>query len=180
MAALNAVQSEMAENHDKNWVIIQEQLAIYEQNFHISRDCDQFLFANQQPNFDFYTVSFLLSMILASVKSYRPALFTFRMNILTSIPVLLKRHLPMSLVPVELLLAIIDSVRLRLSKVGDRLIQAIPASDFLSYYGSRLLADTITVSEGLLFTLNIPLASQRTAFTLLEAKLIPILFRDDP
>ena len=70
----------MAATQDKNWVIIQEQLAINEQNFHILRDCYQLLFANQQLNFNFDTVSTLLSMIHASVKSYRPALFVFRMN----------------------------------------------------------------------------------------------------
>ena len=98
LAALNAIQSEMASTQYKNWVIIQEQLAINEQNFHILRDCDQLLFANQQPDFNSDTVSSLLSTIHASVKSYRSALFAFRMNILISIPVLLKGQLPMSLI----------------------------------------------------------------------------------
>ena len=57
---------------------------------------------------------------------------------------------------------------------------AISASDLLSYYDSRLLADAIRVSEGLLLTLNIPLASQQTVFTLFEAKLIPMPFPVDP
>ena len=103
----------MAATQDKNWVIIQEQLAVYEQNFHILRDCDQRLFANQQLNFIFDTISSLLSMIHASVKSYRSALFVFRMSILNSIPVLLKGHLPMSLIPMESVLVIMDSVSLR-------------------------------------------------------------------
>ena len=119
-------------------------------------------------------------MIHASVKNYRSALSAFRMNILNSIPVLLKGHLPMSLIPMESLLAIMDSVSLRQSKAEDRLTLAIPASDLLSYYDSRLLADAITVSEGLLLKFNIPLASQQTAFTLFEAKLLPMLFPDDP
>ena len=178
LAALNAIQSEMAATQDKSWVIIQEQLAVYEQNFHILRVCDQLLFANRQLNFNFDTVSSLLSVIHASVKSYRSALFAFRMNILNSIPVLLKGHLPMSLIPMESLLAIMGSVSLRQSKAEDRLTLAIPASDLLSYYDSRLLADAITVS-GLLLTLNIPLASQQTVFTLFEAKLIPMPFPDD-
>ena len=116
LVALNAIQSEMAATQDKNWVIIQEQLAVYEQNFHILRDGGQLLFANQQLNFNFDTISSLLSMIHASVKSYRSALFAFRMNILNSIHVLLKEHLPMSLIPMESLLAIMDSVSLRQSK----------------------------------------------------------------
>ena len=179
LAAHNAIQSEMAATQDKNWVIIQEQLAVYEQNFHILRDCDQLLFANQQLNFNFDTVSSLLSMIHASVKSYRSALLAFRMNILYSIPVLLKGHFPMSLIPIESLLVIMDSVSLRQSKAEDRLTLAIPASDLLSYYDSRLLADAITVSEGLLLTHNIPLASQQTLFTLFGAKLLPMPFPDD-
>ena len=70
----------MAATQDKNWVIIQEQLAFNEKIFHILRDCYQLLFANQQLNFNIDTVSSLLSMIHGSVKSYRPALFVFRMN----------------------------------------------------------------------------------------------------
>ena len=103
----------------------------------ILRDWDQLLFANQQLIFNFDTVSSLLSMIHSSVKSYRSALFAFCMNISNSIPVLLKGHLPMSLIPMESLLAIMDCVSLRHSKAGDRLTLAIPASDLLSYYDSR-------------------------------------------
>ena len=71
-------------------------------------------------------------MIRAGVKIYRSALFAFLMNILNSIPVLLKGHLPMSLIPMESLLAFMDSVSLRHSKAEDRLTPAIPASDLLS------------------------------------------------
>ena len=120
-------------------------------------------------------------MIHASVKSYHSALFAFRLNDFYSIPVLLKGHLPMSLFPTESLLANMDSVILRQSKAEDRLTLAIPASDlYTGDYDSRLLADTITVSEGLLLTLNIPPASQQTVFTLFEAKLLPMPFPDDP
>ena len=169
----------MAATQDKNWVIIREQLAVYEQNFLTLRDCDQLLFAHQQSNFNFDTVSSLLSMIHASVKSYRSGLFAFRMIILNSIPVLLKGHLPMSLIPIESLITIVDSVSLRQLKAEDRLTLAIPTGDLLSYYDSRLPADAFTQSEGFLLTLNIPLASQQTVFTLFEAKLNPMHFPDD-
>ena len=60
-------------------------------------------------------------MIHASVKSYRSALFVFRMNILNSIiPNLLEGHLPMSLIQMESLLAIMDSVSIRQSKTHVR------------------------------------------------------------
>ena len=104
-------------------------------------------------------------MIIASVKGCRSDLSALRMNI--------------SLVPMESLLAIIDSVSFRQSKTENHLTLAIPASDLLSSYDSRLLADAIAVSEGLLLTPDIPLASQQTVFTLFEAKLIPMSFPDD-
>ena len=57
-AVLNAIQSEMTATQDKTWVIIQEQLGIYEQNFHILRDCDKLLFAKQQLGLSFDTLFF--------------------------------------------------------------------------------------------------------------------------
>ena len=99
VAALNAIQSEMAATQDKNRVINQEQLASCDQSFNFLIDCDQLFFANQHFNFNFGTVFFRLSMIHVSVKSYRSNLFAFLLNGLTSFPVLLKGHLPMSLIP---------------------------------------------------------------------------------
>ena len=102
------------------------------------------------------------------------------MNVLNSITVPLRGHLPMSLVPLDLLLVILESVVRDRANAGDRLSLAIPMFDLLSYYDSRLLADAVTVSEGLLLTLNLPLASRQTVVSLFEAKLIPMPFPDDP
>ena len=114
------------------------------------------------------------------MKRYHSVLFAFRMNNLNSIPVLLKGHLPMSLIPMESLPAFMDNVSLRQSKAEDCLTLAIPVSDLLSYYDSRLLVDAITVSERLLLILSKPLASQQTVLTLFEAKLLPMHVPDDP
>ena len=76
----------------------------------------------------------------------------------------------MSPIPIESLLAIMDSVSLRQSKIEDRLTLAIPASDLLFHKDSRLLASAIMVSERLLLTLNLPIASQQSVFTLFQAK----------
>ena len=121
-------------------------------------------------------------MIHAGVKSYRSALFAFCMNILYSIPVLLKGLLRMSRIPKESLLAIMDSVSLWQSKAEYCLTLAIPLSDLLSYYDSRLLADTITVSEvseGLIVSLKIAPASQQTVFTFFGTQFILMPFPDE-
>ena len=155
---LKQINLKWPQPQDKKWVIIQEYLVLYEHNFHVLRFGDQLLFANQEPNFNFETVSSLLSKIHASVKSYRFALFAFRINIVISIPVWPSGHFSMSLTPMETLLAIMHSVSLRESKAEDGLTLAIPANDLLSYYNFSLLADAFAVSKGLLLTFKISLA----------------------
>ena len=180
LAALHDIQRELVDTQNKNWALIQQQFDVFGYYFHVLRGCNQLLFSNQQLNFDFDTLSSLFAMIHARIKSYRAALFAFRMNILNSIPVILRGHLPMSLVPTESLLAILRSFAMKQTTAEDRLSLAIPMSDLLSYFDSKLLADAITVKEGLLMTLNIPLASKQTVFTVYEAKLIPIPYPGDP
>ena len=108
LAAINDIQVDMIATQNKNWALIEQQFAVFEINFHVLRDNDQMLFSNQQLNFNFDTLSSLLSLIHASVKSLRAALFAFRINVLNSLPVLLRGQLPMSLVPLDLLLMILE------------------------------------------------------------------------
>ena len=72
--------------------------------------------------------------------------------------------LPMSLVPKESLLAILDFVGDEIVLSGSGLSLAIPATlDLLSYYDATLLKD-VTVPKRLILTLSIPLASRQTVF----------------
>ena len=110
----------MIATQNKNWEIIEEQFEIFRSNLHILQDCNQMLFSNQQLNFNYDTVASMLSIIYSDVKSYRSALYSFRLNVINSIPSLLKKHLPMSLVPRESLLAILESVAREQSTAKDR------------------------------------------------------------
>ena len=171
---IRETQNQMIETQNKNWAIIEEQFKVFEGNFHILRDCTQMLFSNQQLNFNFDTAASLLSMLYADVKSYRTALYTYRMNVLNAIPTLLQQHLPMSLVPKESLLAILKSVAADQSLSGSRLSLAIPPTDLLSYYDAKLLRDVVTLDEGLVLTLAIPLASRQTVFSTYPAQIVPM------
>ena len=163
----------MTETQNKNWSIIEEQFNVFEGNFHVLRDCTQMLFSNQQLNFNFDTAASLLSVLYADVKSYRTALYTDRMNVLNAIPTLLQQHLPMSLVPKESLLAILKSVAADQSLGGSRLPLAIPPTD-LSHYDAKFLRDVVTLDEGLVLTLAIPLASRQNVFSTYQAQIVPM------
>ena len=108
LAEIREIQRQMSETQNKNWAVVEEQFDILEYNIHILRDCDQMLYSNQQINFNFDSAAALLTLLYSDVKSYRAALYSYRLNLLNSIPTLLQKHLPMSLVPRESLMAILD------------------------------------------------------------------------
>ena len=140
---ITKIQMELAENQNKNW---KEQFEIFERNILILSNCEQLLFSNQQLNFNFDTVASLLSVIYADIKSYRWALYAYKVNILNSIPILLGKRLPMSLVPKDSLNAILHSVHDSHKHARDRLslaIPMIPMADLLSYYDAQLLTGVI-------------------------------------
>ena len=174
LSEIRAIQQQTIENQNRHWKILEEQFATIQGNFHILRDCTQTLFSNQQINFNFDTAASLLNVVYADITSYKAALYAFKTNVLNSIPTLLDQRLPMSLVPRESLLAIIDAVYKSQKEENHRLTLAIPPSDIHSYYDAKLLRDVTTIEEGLLLNLAIPYASSQTAFQIYRAHVIPM------
>ena len=174
LSEIRAIQQQTIENQNRNWKIIEEQFATIQGNFHILRDCTQTLFSNQQINFNFDTAASLLNVVYADIASYKTALYAFKTNVLNSIPTLLVQRLPMSLVPRESLLAVIDAVYKSPKEEHHRLTLAIPPSDIHSYYDAKLLRDITTIEEEPLLNLAIPYASSQTAFQMYRAHVIPL------
>ena len=169
----------MQDNQNKNWKVVQDQFDIFEKYFHFLLDYTQMLFSNQQLNFNFDTVASLLSILYADIKSYRSALYVYSINLLNSIPILLDKRLPMSLVSRESLLALLDSVHDSQKHSTDRFSLAIPMKDLVLYYDAKLVYEIATVEQGLLLTLaKIPLASRQTSFYVYSARVIPMPQQD--
>ena len=147
LSEIRAIQQHTIENQNRNWKILEEQFATIQKYFHILRDCTQTLFSNQQINFNFDTAASLLNVVYADITSYKTALYAFKTNVLNSIPTLLDKRLPMSLVPRESLLAVIDAVCKSQKEENHRLTLAIPPSDIHSYYDAKLLRDVTTIEE---------------------------------
>ena len=174
LQAIRELQQQMAEIQNDNWRVITQQMASFRDDIHVMRNCDQFLFTRQQINFNFDTIASLLSLFYSNVKSYRAALFAYRLNLLNSIPALLNQYIPMSLLDRASLDEVISVVQSLQNKALDRLTLAIPPHEALSYYEARLLQDVVALPEGLLLTMSIPLASRQTVMTLYEAIPIPM------
>ena len=169
----------MADIQNANWQTITAQFEAFRDDIHRMRNCDQLLFTSQQINFNFDTVASLLSLFYSNVKSYRAALFAYRLNLLISLPALLNKFVPMSLLDrpsLEKVLTIVQNIQ---NKARDRLTLAIPFQETLSYYESQVLQDIVALPEGLLITMSIPLASRQTVLTTYEAIPLPMPQHDD-
>ena len=174
VSKLHQIQQELAETQDNNWKIIENQFAVFQNNIHLLRDCTQLLFSRQQMNFNYDTMTALLTMTHTNIKAYRSALYAYQLNIMNAIPTILGQFLPMSLVPRQSLLKVLEEVIIEQGQADDRLTLAIPPKEILAYYEAKLLIDVITLEEGLLMTLSIPLASKQTSLTVYRATPIPM------
>ena len=172
--ALKSVQQEMLEVQNRNWKLIAEHFEVFQHNIHVLRDCDQLLFTRQQINFNYDTISSLLALTFANIKSYRGALYTYKINMMNSIQPILNQYLPMSLVPRAALTAILDDVASEQWRKSDRLSLAIPMDEIIAYYESQLLRDVLVVEQGLIMRIAIPLATKDSAFTVFRAIAVPM------
>ena len=113
------------------------------------------------------------------MKSYHAAQFAHRLNLLNSLPALLNKFVPVSLLDrlsLEEVLTIVQNIQI---KARDRVTLAIPFQETLSYYETQLLQDIVALSEGLLITMSIPLASRQTILTTYEAMPLPVPQHED-
>ena len=178
LAEIHEIQEEMYRTQNENWKKVTEQFAVVQQNFNILQSCMQLQFSSQQLNFNFDTAASVLLTLYADIKSYRAALYAFRLNVINSIPTLLDKRLPMSLVPKKSLIKVLNAVHDSQKYSSERLTLAIPMTDLLSYYDAKLVSEVSSIPEGLLMTLSIPLASGTTVFSVLKAHVIPMPQQD--
>ena len=80
----------------------------------------------------------------------------------------------MLLVPRDSLIKVLEEVSKTQSHARDRLSLAILMEETLSYYEAQLPTDVVTVKEGLLKKIAVPLASRQTSFTVFHAIPVPI------
>ena len=92
-----------------------------------------------------------------------------KINLNNSVPIVLNRRIPISLVPRESLIAILESIHRSQRIAEDRLTLAIPMTDLLSYYDAQLVREVATLDTGILLTLAIPMSSRQTAFNMYKA-----------
>ena len=69
IAEIAKIQKVMQENQNKNWQVVQQQFEIFQNNFHVLRNCTQMMFPNQQLKFHFDTAASLLNICMQTLKA---------------------------------------------------------------------------------------------------------------
>ena len=82
LAKVYKVQNEMQENQNRNWKLVEEQFAIVDYNLNGIATCMEMQATQQQPKVNFETAASLLLTLYADIKSYRAALYSFRITFL--------------------------------------------------------------------------------------------------
>ena len=173
---IKRAQDQIIQTQNENWEMAEKQFAVLRQNTHHMRNCVQFLFVREQTNHHALMLSNLFQVIFTNIKSYRAALYAFRVNLLNSLTPLKNSFLPMSLIAREQLYKVLQIVQLMESGKQDRLTLAIPSQDMLSYSETKLITYVRATDAGLLLTLAIPMASSTTAMNVIKA--IPMQMPD--
>ena len=119
-------------------------------------------------------MSSLLALTFANIKSYRGALYPYKINMMNSVQPILNNYLTMSLVHTQALLAILDDVAAEQWRKLDRLSLAIPMDEIIAYYESQLFRDVLLVEQGFIMGIAFPLATKDSAFTVIRAIAVPM------
>ena len=88
---------------------------------------------------------------------------------MNSILTLLNKYVSMSILSKDSLETVLNKVAIAQTRALDRLTLTIPFQEMLSYYEAQLLQDVLTLPNGLLMTMSIPLASRRNVLTTYQA-----------
>ena len=110
LAKVYKVRKEMQDNQNKNRKLVEEQFAIVDHNLNGIAACMEMQATQQQLNFNLYTAASLLLTLYADIKSYRAALYSFRINVINAIPTLLDKRHPIPLLPRKSLIKVLDAV----------------------------------------------------------------------
>ena len=81
LAKVYKVQNDLQENQNRNWKLVEEHFAIVDHNLNAVATCMEIQATQQQLNFNFDTAASLLLTLYTDNKSYRAALYSFRINV---------------------------------------------------------------------------------------------------
>ena len=179
MKKIKRQQDRYAKIQSANQQKIADEIAILRKNVHEFRTCTQFLYTRTSLNHNLISIQGILNVIHATLKVFRTALYVFESNILQNLSHMANGFLPMSILPKESLVEILEYIGTQQLRAADRLTLAIPLTKVLSYYETPLLRSVYANDVGLVFTLSVPMSSSSTVLNVFQPTVIPMPTEDN-
>ena len=175
LRGMKKIQRENMENQDRNWSELNTTMKVIQQNVNALKNCDQTLYNRGQINHARIVMLTALQQVYTNIKTYRTALFSYRINLLNSLSSMSSRLIPMSLVPKHdlhgILLALVEARAFN----NDGLTLALNADDEISaYYETQLLQEVYADEVGLIIKVSIPMATKASKLNIYRAIPIPM------
>ena len=174
LSQIQKSQSQFENTQAQNWRTIQEHLDIIHRNTVEWGDCQQSLFMRTKILHQALGISNVLGSMLTTIKTYRTALYAYRLNTLAAFAVAVDHFIPLSLVPKKHLVAVLTSVAQEQEHRESRMQLAIPISEILGYYETKILTAVRTNELGLLLVIAVPMARHPVAMIVYRGHHIPM------
>ena len=134
-----------------------------------------YFFLDKKTKFNFDTNFSHLSFFHANLKASRAASFVYHNIKFNSIPVLLQKYVPMSLLKLDTLHQFLEQLAHLQTYAPIRLALAIPSDNVPSHHEAQLLQEVLTYPQGFLLKLYKPLASRTSVMANYETIPLPML-----
>ena len=174
MEQLTRIQHQMQKQQDEFWNATESALDILANNTKLLRQCQEYLYIRNQANHIRTTILTELGLLYTNIKTYRAALWAYRVTLLGAVAPLSNGKLPMAIIDRKSLEAILTAVGAQLLRDDERLTLAIPLSEPLAYYEAELVRQVTSTEAGLVITLAVPLTTRELVLDVYQAITLPM------
>ncbi len=125
-------QRRLAKAQNANMKEVERQFQVMNDNFGYLRNCNAFLYGRDESLNNSNLLMGILTNIYGHIRSYRSAFYTFRINLLNSVPIMFHRSLLPSLVSKGQLKSILANLNDQQDDQGNRLSLDIPLTEIMA------------------------------------------------
>ena len=173
---VNSVQKRIIQTQKNHTMVLMKAVDIIQNNSRALMACSQLFYARDQMLQVQASLLGSFSALINELKMYRVAIYSYKLTILNSVMIMVNKLIPMAILPRSDLEEILRDVNYWQSDTNERLSLAIPITQILTYYETKVLRNVDIVDNGMYFTLAIPF----TAATVLNLyKAVPMPMPND-
>ena len=171
---LNSVQKQSIQTQKNHTMVPMKAVDIIQNNSRALMACSQLFYPRDQMLQVQASLLGSFSALLNELKMYRVVIYSYKLTILNSVMIMVNKLIPMALLPRSDFEEILRDVNHWQSETNERLSLAIPITQILTYYETKILINVDIVDNGMYFTLAIPFFTAATVLNLYKAVPIPM------